>query len=68
MRVAIIPGAFFPDPGGAQVQAHNLANILNKKKIKTDLILLSKTNLKKKNYKIFYLNKYLIKLVYIFKY
>ncbi len=68
MKVAIIPGAFFPDPGGAQVQAHNLANIFNKKKIKTDLILLNKTNLEKKNYKIFYLNKFLINIVYIFKY
>lgn len=32
MRIAIVPGAFFPDPGGAQVQAHNLSNFLCEKK------------------------------------
>lgn len=68
MKIAIIPGAFFPDPGGAQVQAHNLANVFNKKKIKAELILLNKTNLEKKNYKIFYLNKFLVNFVYICKY
>ena len=28
MKIAIIPGVFFPQPGGAQVQTHNLANKL----------------------------------------
>ena len=53
MKLAIVPGAFFPDPGGAQVQAHNLANIFNKKKLKTNLLLFNKTNLKKKIIKFF---------------
>jgi len=48
MKIAIIPGAFFPDPGGAQVQAHNLSNIFNKKKITSDILLLNKTNIIKK--------------------
>lgn len=48
MKIAIVPGAFFPDPGGAQVQAHNLANIFNKKKIKAEIVLFNKSNLKKK--------------------
>ena len=30
MKIAIVPGAFFPNPGGAQVQAHNLANKISK--------------------------------------
>ena len=68
MKIAIIPGAFFPDPGGAQVQAHNLSNIFNKKKIQSDILLLNKTNIKKKNYKIKYLNKFIINLVFIFDY
>ena len=29
MKIAYLPGAFFPDPGGAQVQVHNLANIMH---------------------------------------
>ena len=34
MKIAIVPGAFFPNPGGAQVQAHNLANkICEKRKV-----------------------------------
>ena len=28
MKIAYLPGAFFPDPGCAQVHAHNLANIM----------------------------------------
>lgn len=68
MKIAIVPGAFFPDPGGAQVQAHNLANIFNKKKIKAEIVLFNKSNLKKKNYKILYLNKFLINFVFFFKY
>ena len=32
MKIAIVPGAFFPNPGGAQVQAHNLANKICEKK------------------------------------
>ena len=28
MKIAYLPGTYFPDPGGAQVQVHNLANRL----------------------------------------
>ena len=68
MKIAIVPGAFFPDPGGAQVQAHNLANKLCEKSNKADVILFNKTNIKKKKYNIFYLNKYLVNVTYIFHY
>ena len=46
MRIAYVPGVFFPDPGGAQVQAHNLANIMNKNPIKADILLLNKSNIR----------------------
>ena len=39
MKIAIIPGAFFPNPGGAQVQAHNLANKLCEKNNKVDILI-----------------------------
>ena len=68
MKIAIIPGAFFPDPGGAQVQAHNLANKLCESHCSTDVILLNKTNIIKKKYNIIYLNKLLIDIVFIFHY
>ena len=67
MKIAIIPGAFFPDPGGAQVQAHNLANFFQEKH-KVDVFLLKKTNIKKKNYKIKYLDKFTLNVVYILNY
>ena len=63
MRVAIVPGAFFPFPGGAQVQAHNIANKLCEKKYPTDIILLNETNIIKKKYNIVYLSKILIRTI-----
>ena len=68
MNIAFIPGAFFPNPGGAQVQVHNLANIFSKKHIRTDVLLLDKTNIKKHKYNIFYLNKFIINLVFYLNY
>jgi len=68
MKMAIIPGTFFPDPGGAQVQAHNLANKLCETGNSTDIILLNKTDIIKKKYKIIYLNKILINTLFIFHY
>lgn len=68
MKIAIIPGVFFPDPGGAQVQAHNLANKLCERNCSTDIILLNKTNIIKKKYNIIYLKKILINTVFIFHY
>ena len=48
MKIAIVPGAFFPNPGGAQVQAHNLANKICEKKHNAEMVLLDKTTIKKK--------------------
>ena len=68
MKIAYIPGVFFPNPGGAQVQVHNLANIMNKEKNDADVLLLNKTNINNTKYKFYYLNKFIINLVYIFDY
>lgn len=68
MNIAIIPGTFFPDPGGAQVQAHNLANQLKNEKINVDIYLFKKTNIKKKKYKIFIFNKIIINFVFFLNY
>ena len=45
MKIAFITGVFFPRAGGAQVQAHNIANRLTKLGIKTRLFLFNKTNI-----------------------
>ena len=68
MKIAYLPGAFFPNPGGAQVQVHNLANVMNDNNNKADVLLLNKTNITKKRYKINYLNKFVINFVYFFDY
>ncbi len=60
MNIALLPGVFFPQPGGAQVQTHNLANKLVKKGHKVDVILLNKTNIKNNSYKIIVLNKIIL--------
>lgn len=69
MKIAIFSGTFFPDPGGVQVQVHNLANFFFKKKnLKIDLFLLKKTNIKNNYYNIYNLNRFFLSLVHILKY
>ena len=68
MRIALIAGIFFPHPGGAQVQIHNLANKLQEQKINVDCYLFEKSNLKNNNYKIIFLNKIILSFVFLFKY
>ena len=46
MNIAFILGTFFPKAGGAQVQAHNIANKLSKTEINVKLFLYNKTNIK----------------------
>ena len=57
MKIAIVSGAFFPQPGGAQVQAHNVCNKLIEKNIEANCYLFNKTNIKNNNYKIVLFNK-----------
>ncbi len=66
MKIAIIPGIFFPEPGGAQCQTHNLANKLVEKQNNIDVLINKECNLKNNNYKIIKLNNFLLSLVYFF--
>ena len=68
MNIALVPGTFFPHPGGAQVQIHNLANKLNEKKINVDCYLFENTNLISNNYRIIIFNKIIFSLVFLLKY
>ena len=50
MKIAFIVGTFFPQAGGAQVQAHNICNKLTEKNIDIDCYIFNKTNIKNNNY------------------
>lgn len=60
MKIALIPGVFFPQPGGVQVQTHNLANKLIQMGHKVDIILLNKTNIRNNLYNVFIINKFIL--------
>ena len=68
MRIAFFAGTFFPDPGGVQVQLHNLSNKLVNDGHEVSCFLYNKTNIDNNYYKILYLNKFLTSLVYFFDY
>ena len=66
MKIAIIAGIFFPSPGGAQVQTHNIANKLTEKKNEVDCYIYSPTNIRNKKYKTFILNYFVTSIVFFF--
>tara|TARA_B100001093_G_scaffold313766_1_gene299393 strand:- start:330 stop:1484 length:1155 start_codon:yes stop_codon:yes gene_type:complete len=68
MKIAFVPSTFLPLIGGAEIQAHNLANKLTEKNISVDLWNLENINIKNAKYKIYTLNKFIIDLVYLCKY
>ena len=68
MIIAFIPGVFFPQPGGAQVQVNNFANKLVENGLKVDCLTYRKTNIKNTNYNIIKVNYFLTSLVYFFFY
>ena len=68
MKIAFIPSTFLPYIGGAEIQTHNIANKLIEEGHQVDVMLLNNILVKNGNYKIFKLNKYLINLVFLFKY
>ena len=68
MNIAFISGVFFPAPGGAQVQIHNVANKLCKLGCDVKLFIYNKTNIENNNYKIILLNKFILNVVFVFKY
>ncbi len=68
MKIAFFVGIFFPQPGGVQIQTHNIANTLVKMGNDVDLYLLNKSNLKNNLYKIFVINKLIVSLFFYLKY
>ncbi|MDA9604854.1 glycosyltransferase family 4 protein [Candidatus Pelagibacter sp.] len=68
MKIAIISGIFFPDPGGAQIQSHNFSNKLVDMGHEVDSYIFNSTNIKINNYNIFVINKFLSSLVFFFEY
>ena len=68
MKIAFIPSTFLPDIGGAEIQAHNLANRLIEEGNKVEVFLLNKVSINNANYKTVKLNKYLINFVFLMKY
>jgi glycosyltransferase involved in cell wall biosynthesis len=68
MKIAIVCGIFFPEPGGAQVQTHNIASKIVELGHKVDFFIYNKTNIKNNNYNIIILNKFFTSLVFFFEY
>ena len=68
MNIAFIPGVFFPQPGGAQVQVNNFANKLIENGLKVDCLIYRKANIKNTNYNIIKINYFLTSIVYFFFY
>ena len=68
MKIAIVCGIFFPIPGGAQVQVHNIANKLVELGHEVDVFLYNPTDIKSNDYNIVIISKFLSSLVFFFKY
>ena len=68
MKLAIIPGIFFPSPGGAQVQVHNICNKLTDLNLDVDCYIYNKTGISNNKYEIKLISKFLTSLVFFFEY
>ena len=68
MKIAFIPSTFLPNIGGAEIQAHNVANKLVENGHDVDVFLLNQSNIQNAKYNICILNKYLISLIFLMKY
>lgn len=68
MKIAFVPSTFLPHIGGAEIQAHNVANKLIEKGHEVEVFLLDYVNIQNAKYNIFKLNKYLISFVFLLKY
>ena len=67
-KIAIVSGIFFPKPGGAQVQTHNLANCLIQKNNLVDCYVFEKFSKIKNNYKLIVFNRFILSSIFILKY
>jgi len=68
MKIAFIPSTFLPDIGGAEIQAHNVANKLIEEGNSVEVFLLNEMSIKNADYKIIRFNKFLINFVFLMKY
>ena len=68
MKIGYIPATFLPWVGGAEIQAHNMANKSQELKNSVDVFLLNNEKINNRKYHIKKLNKFLINIVFILKY
>ena len=68
MKIAFIPSTFLPIIGGAEIQTHNLANLLSKKGVIIDIWNTKKASYKKKNYNLCFFNKLILNTTYVLRY
>ncbi len=64
MKIAIVNGIYFPEPGGAQTQSHNMANKFCELGKKIDCYVFNPTNLKNNFYNIIVFNKLITSVVF----
>ena len=68
MKIAFFVGVFFPNPGGVQIQTHNIANTIIKMGHEIDFFILNKSNVKNNLYKLIIINKFIISLFFYLNY
>lgn len=68
MKIGYIPATFLPWVGGAEIQAHNMANKSEELKHNVDVFLLNNEKITNRQYNLITLNKYLINFIFLFKY
>jgi len=68
MNIALFCGVYFPQPGGAQVQVHNLANKLIEKGHNVDVFILNKTNINNNLYNLIIINRFILSSFYYLNY
>ena len=68
LKIAFVPSTFLPIVGGAEIQTHNLANLLSKKGVIIDIWNTKKASYKKKNYNLCFFNKLILNTTYVLRY
>ena len=67
-KIAFIPGVFFPDYGGAQIQCHNIAKRLVELGFDIHMLTYKNSKITNNKYLISTLNVFILKFVFILKY
>ena len=68
LKIAFVPSTFLPIVGGAEIQTHNLANLLSKKGVIIDIWNTKKASYKKKKYNLCFFNKLILNTTYVLRY